>query len=100
MGRDAGLRFALISASRNARMVLDAAGLSDLFQVVIDGNTAAEMDLAGKPAPDIFLEAAERLDVEVKNTVVIEDAQAGVQAGKAGGFARVIGIDRHISRIN
>jgi alpha,alpha-trehalase len=94
-GRDAGLRFALISASRNARMVMEAAGLSDLFQVLIDGNTAAEMNLAGKPAPDIFLEAAKRLDVEVKKAVVIEDAQAGVQAGKVGGFAKVIGIDRH-----
>ena len=94
-GRAAGLRFALISASRNARKVLTAAGLSDLFQVVIDGNTAAEMHLAGKPAPDIFLEAADRLDVDVTKTVIIEDAQAGVQAGKAGGFARVIGIDRH-----
>ncbi len=95
MGRGAGLRFALISASRNARIILEAAEASNLFQVVVDGNTAAEMGLAGKPAPDIFLEAAERLDVEVSETLVVEDAQAGVRAGKAGGFALVIGVDRH-----
>ena len=95
MGRAAGLRFALISSSRNAGMILEAAGVSGLFQVIIDGNTAAKMGLAGKPAPDIFLEAAERLDVEVKEAMVIEDAQAGVEAGRAGGFALVIGIDRH-----
>lgn len=94
-GRAAGLRFALISASRNARTVLEAAGLSDLFQVVVDGNTAAEMHLAGKPAPDIFLEAAARLNADVTETMIIEDAQAGVQAGKAGGFAQVVGIDRN-----
>ncbi|KJS01318.1 MAG: beta-phosphoglucomutase [Desulfobulbaceae bacterium BRH_c16a] len=97
-GRAAGLRFALISASRNARKVLEAAGLNDLFQVVVDGQTAAEMNLAGKPAPDIFLEAADRLDADVNRTVIVEDAQAGVQAGKAGGFAKVIGIDRHDRR--
>ncbi len=94
-GREAGLRFALISSSRNARMILEAAGVSDFFQVVVDGNTAAQMGLAGKPAPDIFLEAAERLDIEVTEAIVIEDAQAGVEAGKAGGFARVIGVNRH-----
>jgi alpha,alpha-trehalase len=94
-GRAAGLRFALISASRNAHMVMEAAGLSNLFEVIIDGNTAVEMNLAGKPAPDVFLEAAKMLDVEVTKAMVIEDAQAGVQAGKAGGFGKVIGIDRH-----
>jgi len=94
-GSAAGLRFALISASRNARLILEAAGISDLFDVVVDGNDAAELGFAGKPAPDIFLEAAGRLDVEVKKTLVIEDAQAGVQAAKSGGFARIIGVDRH-----
>jgi alpha,alpha-trehalase len=94
-GRRAGLRFALISASRNARRVLEAASLTDLFDVVLDGQIAAELDLTGKPAPDIFLEAARRLDVKAMQAVVIEDALAGVEAGKAGGFALTIGIDRH-----
>lgn len=94
-GRAAGLRFALITASRNGRAVLESAGIGDLFQVVLDGNDAAELGLAGKPAPDIFLEAAKRLGADVTRTVVIEDAQAGVLAGRTGGFVRVVGIDRY-----
>jgi len=93
-GRAVGIRFALVSASRNARRVLEAAGLADLFAVVVDGRTANRLNLAGKPAPDIFLEAARRLATVAGQTVVVEDALAGVRAGKAGGFALVIGIDR------
>lgn len=93
-GRRAGIRFGLISASRNARRVLSAAGLEEFFEVVVDGLTAAELGLAGKPAADVFLEAARRLEVEVERTAVIEDATAGVRAGRNGGFALVIGIDR------
>ncbi|MDW7773881.1 MAG: trehalose-phosphatase [Desulfobulbaceae bacterium] len=93
-GLDAGIRCALISASRNARKVLKAAKLENLFEVVIDGRTAEEMGLAGKPAPDIFLAAAEKLGVDPDRSVVVEDSQAGVQAGKTGDFAMVIGIER------
>ena len=89
-----GMRFALISASRNAKEVLEAAGLQDLFDVRVDGIDADELAFKGKPEPDIFLEAARRLDVSPKHAVVVEDSLAGVEAGKTGGFALVIGIDR------
>jgi trehalose 6-phosphate phosphatase len=87
-------RIAVISASRNAKAVLEAAGARDLFHVVVDGVEAARHDLKGKPEPDIFLEAARRLEVEPERAMVIEDAQSGVEAGRAGGFALVVGIDR------
>ncbi len=93
-GQAAGLRFALISASRNARQVLAAAGLGELFPVVVDGLEAADRGLAGKPAPDIFFEAAARLGVEAHRTMIVEDAEAGIRAGKAGGFALVVGVER------
>ncbi|MGA1796362.1 MAG: trehalose-phosphatase, partial [bacterium] len=89
-----GMRFALISASRNAKEVLEAAGLQDLFDVRVDGIDADELALKGKPEPDVFLEAARRLEVSPRRAVVVEDSLAGVEAGKAGGFALVIGIDR------
>jgi alpha,alpha-trehalase len=89
-----GIRFAVISASKNAKTVLEAANVLHLFPVAVDGLEAARLKLAGKPKPDIFLEAAERLGVDPGRTAVVEDALAGVQAGKAGGFALVIGLDR------
>ncbi|MGA1864548.1 MAG: trehalose-phosphatase [bacterium] len=89
-----GFRFALISASKNVKEVLEATDLQDIFDVTVDGIDAAELALKGKPEPDIFLEAARRLDVRPERAVVIEDALAGVEAGKAGGFALVMGIDR------
>jgi len=93
-GREAGIRFALISASRNAGKVLEAAELTDLFEVVVDGITSAELGLKGKPQPDIFLTAADRLEVEVEKSAVIEDSRAGVEAGRNGGFAMVVGMAR------
>jgi trehalose 6-phosphate phosphatase len=87
-------RVAVISSSRNAKEVLEAAGVNDLFHVVVDGVVSAELHLKGKPAPDIFLEAAKRLGVSPGRSIVIEDALSGVEAGKAGDFALVIGIDR------
>ena len=84
-----GIRFALISASQNAKMVLERSGLSNLFEVVVDGIDAQKLGLRGKPAPDIFLEAAKRLGVSTEHSAVIEDALAGVEAGKEGGFAVV-----------
>jgi beta-phosphoglucomutase family hydrolase len=90
----AGVRVAIISASKNATMILESAGVRDLFEAQIDGVVAAELDMPGKPAPDVFLEAARRLGVDRERAVVVEDAVSGVQAGRAGGFALVIGIDR------
>lgn len=92
--RSDGVRVALISASRNAKKVLQASGLSPLFDVVVDGVDAAEIGLAGKPAPDIFLEAARRLNIAPARIAVVEDSLAGVEAGKAGGFSTIIGVDR------
>ncbi len=89
-----GVADAIVSSSKNARRVLDAAGLGDRFEVVVDGIVAADEGLAGKPAPDGFLLAAERLGVDPARSVVVEDATSGVAAGAAGGFAVVIGVDR------
>lgn len=92
--RDLGLRTAVVTSSRNAEAVLRAAGILDLFDTLVDGNTAAQLDLAGKPAPDVFLEAASRLEVQPARAVVVEDSRAGVEAARAGGFGLVIGVDR------
>lgn len=92
--REQGLKIAVVSSSKNCSAVLAAAGLDALFDVQLDGNDLEALDLAGKPEPGAYLAAAERLQVAPGRSVVIEDAVAGVQAGKAGGFARVIGVDR------
>lgn len=92
--QSAGFKTAIISASKNCAAVLEAAGLQELFKVRVDGVEAEELDLAGKPAPDVFLEAAKRLEVELARAVIVEDAVAGVQAGRKGGFGLVIGVDR------
>lgn len=92
--RARGIKTAVVSASQNCRAVLAAAGIGDLFEVVVDGKVVAEKGLRGKPAPDPFLEAARELDVAPANAVVIEDALAGVRAGREGGFGLVIGVDR------
>lgn len=90
-----GLRLAVVSASANALAVLEAAAMRARFPVIVDGVVARELGLAGKPQPDPFLEAARRLGVDPANAVVLEDAVAGVEAGVAGGFGAVIGVDRH-----
>ena len=92
--REAGLRTAVVSSSANTVQVLEAAGIADLFDARVDGVTAEERGLAGKPAPDMFLAGAEALGVPASAAVVFEDALAGVQAGRAGGFACVVGVDR------
>jgi trehalose 6-phosphate phosphatase len=89
-----GLRVAVISASKNAEQVLRAAGVLELFDVKVDGVDAQKLNLAGKPAPDIFVEAADRLEVKPERAAVVEDAQAGVEAGHRGGFGFVVGVDR------
>jgi beta-phosphoglucomutase family hydrolase len=90
----AGLRRAVVSSSTNCRDVLAAAGIAELFEVVIDGQVAIRDGLAGKPAPDTFLAGAKALGLQAGLAAVFEDALAGVQAGQAGGFAFVVGVDR------
>jgi beta-phosphoglucomutase family hydrolase len=89
-----GVRTAVVSASRNCQQVLDAARIGNLFEVRVDGVDAERLELAGKPAPDMFLEAARRLGARPERAVVVEDAVAGVQAGHDGHFALVIGVAR------
>jgi beta-phosphoglucomutase family hydrolase len=92
--RDAGLRRAVVSSSANCHDVLVAAGIEDLLEARIDGVTVEERHLRGKPAPDMFLEGARALGVEPAQAVVFEDALAGVEAGRAGNFGHVVGVDR------
>ena len=92
--REAGLRRAVVSSSSNCRDVLVAAGIEDLFEQRIDGLVAERDHLKGKPAPDTFLAAARALGVTPGQAAVFEDALAGVAAGRAGGFACVVGVDR------
>ena len=92
--RDAGLRRAVVSSSTNCEEVLQAAGITDLLEARVDGRVAERERLRGKPAPDTFLAGARALGVNVEECVVFEDALAGVEAGRAGGFPAVIGVDR------
>jgi beta-phosphoglucomutase family hydrolase len=92
--REKGISTAIVSSSANTKQVLDSAGIAGLFDVRVDGQIAAERGLRGKPAPDTFLAAAEALKVSAKQAAVFEDALAGVEAGRAGGFALVVGVDR------
>jgi beta-phosphoglucomutase family hydrolase len=92
--RDAGLARAVVSSSANCRDVLVAAGIEELFDARVDGVTAERDHLQGKPAPDTFLAGARALGVDAARAAVFEDALAGVQAGRAGGFAHVVGVDR------
>jgi HAD superfamily hydrolase (TIGR01509 family) len=92
--RRAGVKTALVTSSQNCHTVLHAAGIEDLFDARVDGLTMASEGLAGKPAPDSFLRAAEMLGVHPEAAVVIEDAISGVQAGARGRFGLVIGVDR------
>lgn len=93
--REQGLGTALITSSRNGRRVLAAAGLEEDFDVIVDGADAAGLGIRGKPAPDIFLHAARELGVEPGRAIVVEDAIAGVEAGRAGGFGLVVGVARY-----
>ncbi|MDB4962855.1 MAG: Beta-phosphoglucomutase [Myxococcales bacterium] len=92
--RASGLKTAVVSSSKNTHEVLISAGIADLFDVRIDGNTAEHDHLAGKPAPDTYLAAARALAVEPAHAVVFEDALAGVEAAHAGHFGYVVGVDR------
>lgn len=92
----AGAHVAVVSSSRNTPAVLASSGLADRFEVVVDGNVAATEHLPGKPAPDTYLRAAELLGVPAARAVVVEDAVSGVQAGAAGSFGLVLGVDRGV----
>lgn len=92
--RDRGLETAIVSASRNCKAVLEAAGIEDMFSVRVDGVESERRHLAGKPAPDIFSVAALRLGIPPHRCIVVEDAIAGVQAGRRGHFGLVVGVDR------
>ncbi|WP_448072947.1 beta-phosphoglucomutase family hydrolase [Georgenia yuyongxinii] len=92
--RAGGVPVGLVTASRNAQGVLTAAGLSGIFDVVVDGREASDLGLPGKPVPAMFLRAAELLGVDPARAAVVEDAVSGVQAARAGGFGLVVGVDR------
>ncbi len=92
--RRAGLHRAVVSSSTNAHDVLQAAGILELFEQVIDGHVAEREHLQGKPAPDVFLAGARAVGVEPGEAAVFEDALAGVQSGRAGHFGFVVGVDR------
>jgi beta-phosphoglucomutase family hydrolase len=92
--RDAGLRRAVVSSSRNCQDVVVGAGIEDLLEVRVDGVTAKQQGLRGKPAPDTFLAGARALGLKASEAAVFEDALAGVAAGRAGEFGFVVGVDR------
>ncbi|HIW96418.1 MAG TPA: HAD-IA family hydrolase [Candidatus Corynebacterium gallistercoris] len=87
-------QIAIVSSSKNAKPVLEAAGLLPRFEVIVDGVVASQKNLPGKPAPDTYVYAAEQLGVEPAQAVVLEDATSGVASGKAGNFGLVVGVDR------
>jgi beta-phosphoglucomutase family hydrolase len=91
---DAGLKRAVVSSSTNCRDVLRAAGIDDLFDEIVDGVVADREHLRGKPAPDTYLAGARAVGVEPRQAAVFEDALAGVEAGRAGRFGFVVGVDR------
>ena len=92
--RAAGLKTAVVSSSKNCQMVLQMAHIEQLFDIRVDGVTAEQLQLQGKPAPDPFLKAAELLDVVPQRAVVVEDALSGVQSGVRGNFGLVVAVDR------
>jgi beta-phosphoglucomutase family hydrolase len=94
--KERGTKLAIVSSSRNAPAVLRAADVIDYFPVIVDGKVAAERDLAGKPEPDTFLDAARQVGVPKDRAVVFEDALSGVAAGHAGDFGLVVGVNRGV----
>jgi alpha,alpha-trehalase len=96
--RKQGLKTAVVSSSKNCKLVLETAGITDLFDRRVDGVTAEERKLKGKPNPDIFLEATKELGVSPSACALFEDAISGVQAGSNGNFALVVGVSRNINK--
>ena len=95
--RSSGIKTAVVSASKHCEEVVRAAGVTALFDTRVDGTDAETLRLAGKPSPATYQEAARRLGVAPARAAVIEDAIAGVEAGRAGGFGLVIGVNRTAS---
>ena len=93
-----GIKTAVVSSSRDCALVLEVAGITELFEIRVDGEVREELGLPGKPAPDTYLEAARELGVEPSRSVVVEDAISGVQAGRAGDFGLVLGVGRRDNR--
>jgi beta-phosphoglucomutase family hydrolase len=96
--KEAGMRTAIVSASKNCLTILRRAGLEKLFEVRVDKVVSTELKLNNKPAPDIFLEAARQLGVQPHEAALFEDAAAGIEGGKAGGFGLVVGVDHGAKR--
>jgi len=92
--QERGVGTAIISASRNCQAILESAGIGELFPIRVDGVETARLGLPGKPSPAVFLEAVRQLGATPARSVVVEDALAGVEAGRAGGFGLVVGVDR------
>jgi alpha,alpha-trehalase len=88
------MRLAVVTASKNCQFIMESAGILDFFDVRVDGVYAAEKNLPGKPAPDIFLEASKLMGLNPSQCILFEDARAGVEAGKRGNFGLVIGVAR------
>ncbi|MFW5832530.1 MAG: HAD family hydrolase [Pseudomonadota bacterium] len=93
-----GQKAACVTSSRNGRKVLEQAGLLERFAVLVDGNVAAAQELRGKPEPDTYVHAAERLGARPAEAAVVEDALSGVRAGRNGAFGLVVGVDRGVGR--
>ncbi len=92
--RSQGIKIAVVSSSHHCEDILQSAGISDLFEVRIDGHVADEQNLEGKPAPDTYISAAKALGTSARRAIVVEDALAGVEAGRNGNFGLVIGVNR------
>ena len=92
--REAGLRRAVVSSSHNAADVLRVTGLTEYIEALVDGHVVDALGLRGKPEPDPFLEGARRLGVRPDQAAVFEDALSGVEAGRAGKFGCVVGVNR------
>ncbi len=93
--KQANMKLAVISSSRNCKHIIEKAGLSDFFDVRVDGEVSEEENLKGKPEPDIFLKASDLLGVDIDHAMILEDAISGVRAGKKGNFALVVGVARN-----
>jgi beta-phosphoglucomutase family hydrolase len=94
-----GIRLGVASSSKNCQFILETTGLIELFETVVDGNVSKDLGLAGKPAPDIFIRAAANMGLKPNECMMVEDAISGVQAGKAGNFALVLGLAREIDTL-
>jgi len=92
--KEAGIKLGVASSSKNCKAVLESVGLFSLFEARVDGQVSAELDLQGKPEPDIFIKACEFLGTTPADSIVVEDAVSGVQAGAKGGFGLTLGVAR------